>query len=159
MTWERLREAAARYAGELWPPQPGLDAALCAAGGQPGYPRCYQCRRHLDGAPGMLADAVVPISYALKGGTHATSLRLYKSESPGAAAAGGRCGPLALVFLRDHAACIWRQAAMPPPARLALVPSGQGRPAPHPLLGLLAPSLALRPVPLGGAGSAICGGQ
>ena len=150
MTWERLRKAAARYARELWPPQPAGAGccAVCRGPAQPGYLRCYQCRRHLDGAPGMLADAVVPISYALKGGTHATSLRLYKNGSPGAAAARASLRALALVFLRDHAACIWRQAAMPPPARLALVPSGQGRPAPHPLLGLLAPPLALRPVPL-----------
>jgi hypothetical protein len=37
---------------------------------------------------------------------------------------------------------------MPPPTRLAVVPSGQGRPGAHPLLGLLSPSLALRPVTL-----------
>jgi hypothetical protein len=96
----------------------------------------------------MLADTVVPISYAVKGEGHAARLRLYKTDAPGAAAAGAALQALMLVFLHDHAPCIWRTAAMPPPTRLAVVPSGQGRPGAHPLLGLLLPSLALRPVRL-----------
>ena len=89
-----------------------------------------------------------PISYAVKGGGHAARLRSYKTDTPGAAAAGASLRALMLVFLHDHAPCIWRYAAMPPPTRLAVVPSGQGRSRPHPLLGLLSPPLALRPVTL-----------
>jgi hypothetical protein len=96
----------------------------------------------------MLADAVVPVSYAVKGGGHAARLRSYKTDTTGAAAAGASLQALMLVFLHDHAACIWRYAAMPAPTRLAVVPSGQGRPGPHPLLGLLSRPLALRPVTL-----------
>jgi len=149
MTWERLRAAAGRDAAELWPPQPAGAGCctVCRGTVQPGYARCYQCGTHLDGAPGMLADTVVPISYAVKGEGHAARLRLYKTGAPGAAAAGASLQALMLVFLHDHARCLWRHAAMPPPTRLAVVPSGQGRPGAHPLLKLLSP-LKLRPVTL-----------
>ncbi len=96
----------------------------------------------------MLANAVVPISYAVKGEGHAARLRLYKTGAPGAAAAGASLRALLLVFLHDHGPCIWQHAAMAPPTRLAVVPSGQGRPGAHPLLGLLSPPLVLRPVTL-----------
>ena len=150
VTWERLRAVVSRDAGDLWPPQAAGAGCctVCRGAAQPGYARCYQCGAHRDGAPGMLADAVVPISYAVKGEGHAARLRLYKTDTPGAAAAGASLRALMLVFLHDHAPCIWRYAAMPPPTRLAVVPSGQGRPGAHPLLGLLSPSLALRPVTL-----------
>jgi hypothetical protein len=95
----------------------------------------------------MLADTVVPIAYAVQGGGHAAALRAYKSDPPDA---GGRAWLRAvlLVFLRDHGPCVWRHAAMPAPTRLAVVPSGQGRPGPHPLRGLLSPYLALAEVAL-----------
>jgi hypothetical protein len=96
----------------------------------------------------MLADVVVPISYAVKGEGHARGLWIYKNDAPGAAAASASLRALLLVFLHDHGPCIWRHAAMPPPGRLAVVPSGQGRPGAHPLLGLLSPWLALRPATL-----------
>jgi len=148
--WPRLRRVADRYAAELTPPQ-SAGAGCCAMCRGPallGRRWCYQCGRHRDEAPGMLADVVVPIAYAVKGGRHATSLWRYKSGGPAGAAARASLRALALVFLRDHGACIWRQAAMPPPRWLALPPSGQGRPGAHPLARLLRPSLALRPVVL-----------
>jgi len=150
MTWERLRAVVSRDAGELWPPQPAGAGCctVCRGAAQPGYARCYQCSAHRAAAPGMLADAVVPISYAVKGESHAARLRLYKTNAPGADAAGPPLRALMLVFLHDHAPCVWRHAAMPPPTRLAVVPSGQGRPGAHPLLGLLSPSLLLGPVTL-----------
>jgi hypothetical protein len=59
---------------------------------------------------------------------------------------------LMLAFLTDHGPCVWQRAGMPPPDRLAVVPTGAGRPGPHPLLRLVWPylrlpgcSLALRP--------------
>lgn len=99
---------------------------------------------HLAAAPGLLADVVVPVSYAVRGGGLATALRLYKSDLPGAADARAWLRALLLVFLRDHGPCAWRSGAMPPPARLAVVPGGQGRPGAHPLLATLAPYLVLR---------------
>ena len=87
---------------------------------------------------GMLADAVVPISYAVKGGRPCHAAAAVQDRR---ARERRRAGPslqaLMLVFLHDHARCLWRHAAMPPPTRLAVVPSGQGRPGAHPLLRLL----------------------
>jgi hypothetical protein len=50
---------------------------------------------------------------------------------------------LLLTFLHDHGRCVWRHAGMPAPGRLAVVPTGCGRPGPHPLLALAAPYLRL----------------
>jgi hypothetical protein len=85
---------------------------------------------------------VVPIAYAVKGGEHARNLWLYKSGRPGAAAAAAALRALLMVFLHDHGPCAWRAAGMAAPTHLALVPSGRGRPGPHPLRSLAAPYLA-----------------
>jgi hypothetical protein len=50
---------------------------------------------------------------------------------------------LLLIFLHDHGPCVWRHAGMAGPGRLAVVPTGCGRPGPHPLLELTAPYLRL----------------
>lgn len=150
MTWDRLRAAASHGASGLRAPLPAGEGccAVCRGPAAPGYARCYQCSSHAGDAPGMLADVVVPIGYAVKGDEHARRLRHYKDGGRDAAAARAALRALALVFLHDHGRCIWRRAAMPPPAWLAVVPSGQGRPGAHPLLRLLIPPLALRPVTL-----------
>jgi hypothetical protein len=99
---------------------------------------------HQAEAAGWLADLVVPISYAPKDGAHYARLCRYKTDAPGAAAARAVLRALLLTFLREHGPCVWSRAGLPPPARLAVVPSGQGRPGRHPLLRLL----ALAPAPL-----------
>jgi len=149
VTWERLRARVNKYAPELIGPRPadGACCVVCRGPARPGYPRCYQCGTHVADAPRMLADAVVPISYAVKGGGHAAALRAYKSDTPDPRACAW-LRALLLVFLRDHGPCVWRHAAMPPPTRLAVVPGGQGRPGPHPLLTLVSPYLALARVGL-----------
>jgi hypothetical protein len=96
----------------------------------------------------MLADAVVPISCAVQGSGHNAALRAYKSDPPDEGARAS-LRALLLVFLRDHGPCVWRHAGMPAPTRLAVVPGGQGRPGPHPLLTLVSPHLALAGVMLG----------
>jgi hypothetical protein len=103
---------------------------------------------HQAEAAGWLADLVVPISYAPKDGAHYARLCRYKTDAPGAAAARAVLRALLLTFLREHGPCVWSRAGLPPPARLAVVPSGQGRPGRHPLLRLLAPLLVLAPAPL-----------
>ena len=55
---------------------------------------------------------------------------------------------LSLVFLHDHGPCAWDAAGMPAPDRLAVVPSGYGRPGMHPLLRLVLPYLRLPAVRL-----------
>jgi hypothetical protein len=102
---------------------------------------------HRADAPGGLADVVVPISYAPKGGAHYSRLCRYKADDPDAAVARAVLRALLLAFLREHGPCVWRRAGMPAPDRLAVVPSGQGRPGPHPLTGLVAP-LGLPAAPL-----------
>jgi len=97
---------------------------------------------------GLLADAVVPISYAVKGTPFAEDLWRYKSLREAEASAGRSLQAVLLDFLGDHAGCVWRRAAMPGPDRLAVVPSGIGRPGSHPLLALASPFLRLPVWPL-----------
>jgi hypothetical protein len=99
------------------------------------------------------------VAYAVKGSTHARRLWQYKTapaHSPSVAASTPSAAErdpapaalllaLVLVFLRDHGDCVWRAADMPGgPTHLAVVPTGRGRPGPHPLRALVAPYL-LRP--------------
>jgi hypothetical protein len=150
MTWGILRRPRsvlpALYPIELpavTPPgDPGV-CAVCRGPVRPGFARCYQCGRHGALSPGLLADAVVPISYAVKGTALAADLWRYKSWPGPSASARTAVLALLLAFLHDHGACVWRHAGMPGPGRLAVVPTGCGRPGPHPLLELASPYLRL----------------
>jgi hypothetical protein len=132
------------------PPAPAAvtDCEVCRGPVRPGFARCYQCARHDLLGHGLLADAVVPVSYSIRGTAFADDLWRYKW--PRAPAASARASVLAvlLAFLADHGACVWRHAGMPPPGRFAVVPAGSGRPDPHPLLRLAAPCLRLPICPL-----------
>ena len=173
--WDRLRLRLRSAAPPLYPPaprpagSPAADCEACRGPVRPGFARCYQCDRHALLAPALLADAVVPISYAIKGTPFADCLWRYKSalasspavtapsaaisaSAPTSAAARASVLALLLAFLADHSPCVWQLASMPPPDRFAVVPTGAGRPGPHPLLRLVSPylrlpgcSLALRP--------------
>jgi endonuclease-3 len=141
-SWASLRAQLGPQAAGLaapGPPGPG-QCRTCRGPAQPGYTRCFQCRLHAESAPGSLADVVVPVGYAPKGSHLARQLWQYKA---GQAAAQRELRALLLVFLRDHGPCVWRAAAMPPPSHVAVVPSGRGRPGPHPLAALIMPYLAL----------------
>ena len=141
-SWASLRAQVRLHAAGLAaprPPGPG-QCRTCRGPVQDGYPRCFQCGLHAESAPGSLADVVVPVGYAAKGGRLARQLWQYKA---GRAGAQRRLRVLLLVFLRDHGPCVWRAAAMPPPSHVAVVPSGRGRPGPHPLAALIRPYLAL----------------
>ncbi len=91
----------------------------------------------------MLADVVAPAAYALSGSTLARDLWLYKSGRPEAREAGGALLALLLVFLHDHGPGIWRRAGMAAPTHACVVPSGRGRPGPHPLRALVSGYVAL----------------
>src|SRR5580692_916269 len=130
---------------------PAVDCEVCRGPVRPGFARCYQCDRHTVLGSALLADAVVPISYAIKGTPFADDLWRYKSARTPATARASILA-LLLAFLADHGPCVWQRAGMPPPDLLAVVPTGAGRPGPHPLLRLVWPylrlpgcSLALRP--------------
>ena len=92
-------------------------------------------------AGGLLADVVAPIGYAVRGGPLAEDLRRYKSERAAAAEAaraGARLRELLAAFLAEHGRSVWQAAGMTAgPQAVAVVPSGQGRPAAHPLLSLV----------------------
>jgi len=127
---------------------PAPDCEVCRGPVRPGFARCYQCGRHHLLGPGLLADAVVPISYAIKGTAFAEHLWRYKAWSAPAPSARASLLALLLVFLTDHGPCVWRHAGMPPPGRLAVVPTGAGRLGPHPLLSLVSPYLRMSACPM-----------
>jgi hypothetical protein len=103
-----------------------------------GLARCYQCDLALSQAGELLADAVAPIGYAVRGGRLAGDLWRYKSDRAGAAQSAERLRELLAVYLRDQGASVWAAAGMAAaPDLAAVVPSGQGRPGGHPLLGLV----------------------
>jgi hypothetical protein len=98
-------------------------------------------------AGGLLADAVAPIGYAVRGEPLADDLRRYKSERAAAAevaAAAARLRELLGGFLADRGRSVWAAAGMSGgPSAVAVVPSGQGRPGAHPLVGLVRSCVAL----------------
>jgi len=103
-----------------------------------GYARCYQCDLAESEAGDLLADAVVPVGYAVKGEQLATDLWRYKSSRDGAADAARRLRSMLAAFLHDHGSGVWRAAGMAAaPSAVAVVPSGQGRPGAHPLTGIV----------------------
>ena len=111
----------------IYPPEPAGRPGICLVCRGPariGYARCYQCAQHDLLGPGLLADAVVPISYAVKGTAFAVSLWRYKSWRSPDPAARTELLALLLTFLHDHGRCVWRHAGMPAPGRLAVVPTG-----------------------------------
>jgi len=103
----------------------------------------------LSQAGGLLADAVAPVAYAVRGGPLADDLRRYKSDRVDAAAAAVRLREMLGTFLADRGRSVWAAAAMSDrPSAVAVVPSGQGRPGAHPLVALVRSTVALPLVPL-----------
>jgi hypothetical protein len=116
---------------------PSLSCPTCRVCRGPvrdGFARCYQCDLARSQAGGLLADAVAPIGYAVKGEPLAVDLWLYKSGQAGAAEAAARLRSMLAAFLRGQGLSLWRAAGMAAsPSTVAVVPSGQGRPGAHPL--------------------------
>jgi hypothetical protein len=147
----RLRSAMPLY--PVAPPDGPASCVVCRGPVRPGYARCYQCGLHkgcaLSGwGRDLLADAVVPICYAVKGTDYAGALWRYKAWPEPSTSARTVLLALLLTFLNDHGVCVWRHAGMPSPDLLAVVPTGFGRPGPHPLAKLVSPYLRLPLIPL-----------
>jgi hypothetical protein len=106
-----------------------------------GFARCYQCELALSQAGGLLADAVAPVGFAVRGGQLADDLWRYKSDRADAmesARSAARLGELLSAFLRDTGEALWREAGMSAgPSAVAVVPSGQGRLGAHPLIPMV----------------------
>ena len=142
--WEILR-ARARAATAGLPPVPEPGSGVCASCRGParrGFARCFHCGLHAESAPGLLADVVAPVACAPKGSPLATDLWLYKSERTGSREARAALLAMLLVFLHDKAPAMWRAGATVPTCA-CVVPSGRGRPGPHPLQALVHGCLAL----------------
>jgi hypothetical protein len=142
--WEILRaRARAATAGLPAVPEPGPGVcATCRGPARRGFARCFHCGLHTETAPGLLADVVAPVACAPKGSRLATDLWLYKSERTGSREAGVALLAMLLVYLHDKAPGWWR-AGDPVPTCACVVPSGRGRPGPHPLQALVHGCLAL----------------
>jgi hypothetical protein len=142
--WEILRaRARAATAGLPAVPEPGPGVcASCRGPARRGFARCFHCGLHAESAPGLLADVVAPVACAPKGSRLATDLWLYKSERTGSREAAESLLALLLVFLHDTAPGLWRAGAAAPTCA-CVVPSGRGRPGPHPLQALVHGCLAL----------------
>jgi len=127
----------------------------CRGPVQAGFARCYQCDLAHARCRELLADVVAPIAYAVKGGRLADDLWRYKSGWPGATEAAARLAAMLTGYLREHGGQVWRAADMTgDPGVAAVVPSGQGRPGPHPLLDIVASCVGVPVVPLSAAAGA-----
>jgi hypothetical protein len=82
---------------------------------------------------------MAPIGYAVRGGPLAEDLRQYKSDRVASAeAATARLRALLATFLAGRGDSVWAAAGMAAgPTAVAVVPSGQGRLGPHPLVGIV----------------------
>jgi hypothetical protein len=135
LPWQVLRSRArAATAGLPAVPEPGPGVcASCRGPARRGFACCFHCGLHAQAAPGLLADVVAPVACAPKGSRLATDLWLYKSGRTGAREAGVALLAMLLVFLHDEGPRVWRRAGGTAPACACVVPSGRGRPGPHPL--------------------------
>src|SRR5689334_13639865 len=142
--WEVLRaRARAATAGLPAVPEPGPGVCVtCRGPARRGFARCFHCGLHVESGPGLLADVVAPVACAPKGSRLATDLWLYKSERTGSREAGAALLAMLLVFLHDKAPGLW-PAWDSVPTCACVVPSGRGRPGPHPLQALVRGCLAL----------------
>jgi hypothetical protein len=138
----------------------GHACRVCRGPVQAGFARCYQCDVASGQAGGgLLADVVVPIGYAVKGGQLAADLRRYKSGRDGDGAAG-RLRSMLAAFLDEHGNCVWRAAGISGgPSAVAVVPSGQGRPGAHPLLRVVESCMDLPIAPLNVSPSGAASGR
>ena len=122
-------------------PVPSIGRVTCRTCRGPtpvGLARCYQCDLALSQAGELLADAVAPIAYAVRGGQLAGDLWRYKADHAGAAESEARLRGMLAAYLRDRGQSLWTAAGMAAvPGIAAVVPSGRGRPGGHPLPGLV----------------------
>ncbi|REE98744.1 phosphoribosyltransferase [Thermomonospora umbrina] len=128
------------------PAGPGV-CVVCRGPAGESYLRCRPCGDHFRASPDGTADAVVPISYAVKGNQHAHDLAAYKGLRVSEQSRSRLLGLLTL-FFADHARCLMRSLGGSPPDHAAVVPSTRGRPGPHPLRLLIGDRLPFPWVPL-----------
>jgi hypothetical protein len=131
---------SARYANFLihpLPPGPGI-CQTCHGMAKPGYPTCWPCQQAAEVLGNGVADAVVPISLALKREQYANELWRYKNTH-GPQQQYFRMGLAAVLwrFLAAHEPCIATHCAVPGFDTVTIVPSTSGREG-HPLHTMVA---------------------
>ena len=130
---------ACRRVGVLSVPVPSIGRVTCRTCRGPtpvGLARCYQCELARRQAGGLLADAVAPIGYAVRGGRLAGDLWRYKSDRPDAAESAARLRAMLAGYLVDHGRSVWRAAGMAA-APAAVRRAGRPRPpGPAPAAGI-----------------------
>jgi hypothetical protein len=105
---------------------------ICRGARDLGYPRCYPCNQAHRRSGGILADAVVPISYSPDDGQHYHQLKVYKSPTSPNRLAQFRLAVLYAAFFNTHRNCLER-AAGGAFTHVATVPSTRARIGIHPL--------------------------
>ncbi|WP_369189051.1 hypothetical protein [Streptomyces sp. R08] len=131
---------SARYANFLVHPlRPGPGVCqVCHGTANAGYPTCWQCHQAGDILGAGVADAVVPLSLALKGEQYANELWRYKNAT-GPQQQYFRMGLAAVLwrFLALHEDCIAHHCAISGFDVVTTVPSTSGR-EDHPLREMVA---------------------
>ncbi|MFH9824147.1 MULTISPECIES: hypothetical protein [Streptomyces] len=133
-------ELSARYANFLVHPLlpgPGV-CQICRGTAKPGYPHCRPCQEARRVLGAGVADAVVPVSLAVKSGQYANELWRYKNAA-GAQQQYFRTGLAAVLwhFLALHESCIAAHCEVSAFDVVTTVPSTSGR-ADHPLRTMVA---------------------
>jgi hypothetical protein len=113
-------------------PPSRLVCPVCRGARDPDYPRCYQCNQAWRRSGGLLADAVVPISYSPDDGQHYYQLKAYKSPTAPNPLAHYRLAVLYTLFITRHRQCLQR-AAGGAFTHIGTVPSTRARAGVHPL--------------------------
>ncbi|MFD8967087.1 hypothetical protein ACFV0C_19200 [Streptomyces sp. NPDC059568] len=131
---------SARYANFLvhpLPPGPGI-CQVCRGPAKAGYPTCWQCQQAANVLGTSVADAVVPVSLALKSEQYANELWRYKNAA-GPQQQYFRMGLAAVLwrFLALHEDCVAAHCAVPGFDTVTIVPSTSGR-EDHPLRTMVA---------------------
>ncbi len=91
----------------------GVTCRTCRGPAPVGLARCYQCDLARRQAGELLADAVAPIGYAVRGGPLAEDLWRYKADHAGAAeSAAAAAVEMLAAYLHDHGESLWTAAGM-----------------------------------------------
>jgi hypothetical protein len=133
-------ELSDRYSNFLihpLPAGPGI-CQVCHGTANPGYPTCRPCETTATVLGTAVADAVVPISLAVKSEQYTNELWRYKNTD-GPQQHYFRMGLAAVLwrFLASHEACIATHCAVPGFDAITIVPSASGCQA-HPLRTMVA---------------------
>ncbi|GAA3726598.1 phosphoribosyltransferase [Salinactinospora qingdaonensis] len=150
-SWEIIRHQVAVQVNYLHAALPAAAGAceVCYGAVPVELSRCWRCVEARNSSGGVLADAVVPISYRVNdNGQHAQDLVMYKRPLRGNEAARRRLHALFWYFCKTHITCVKQSVGIERFTHVCFVPSTKHTEAVHPLQVLLAPKISLNRVEL-----------